>query len=202
MAGRDAAIVTEEAGTTTDLLEVPLNLGGFPLLLTDMAGLRAARGEIEKEGVRRAEKAARDADIRVFIYTKEAFRDEALFAPLAREGDIWVWSKSDLGDPPPLGRDFLEISPLYGQGLETLEARLGDLCKERMSLTEEPLLTRARHRESLEEVVAALLRAEEARGELAVEDVRLATRALGRITGRVDVEEVLDRLFAQFCIGK
>ncbi len=207
---RDAAIVTREAGTTTDIIEVSLNVGGYPLTLLDMAGLRDAVGVVEMEGVRRAEAAARDADARIFIFTREAFSEEKRFLDLAKDGDLWVWAKSDLGlasqrdgrDGDDGGRDFLVLSARTGDGLDLLWGRLEGLCRCLMGGVESVLMTRARHREALDEAVAALGRAESIGGELAVEDVRLAVRSLGRITGRVGVEEMLDRLFAEFCVGK
>ena len=211
---RDAAIVTREAGTTTDIIEVSLNVGGYPLTLLDMAGLRDAVGVVEMEGVRRAEAAARDADARIFIFTREAFSEEKRFLDLAKDGDLWVWAKSDLGlaserdgrdrrdGGDDRGRDFLVLSARTGDGLDLLWERLEGLCRCLMGGVESVLMTRARHREALDEAVAALGRAESVGGELAVEDVRLAVRSLGRITGRVGVEEMLDRLFAEFCVGK
>jgi tRNA modification GTPase len=173
LARRDAAIVAETAGTTRDVIEVAMDLGGYPVTLADTAGLRAAEGPIEEEGVRRARKRAEAADLRILVL--------------------------DGGDP--LG--VWPISATTGEGLDALLDRLEAAVSERIGLTGQPAITRARHREALEDCLAALRRAQAAAlPELAAEDLRLAVRALGRITGRVDVEDLLDVIFRDFCIGK
>jgi len=201
LAGREAAIVSEEAGTTRDVLEIRLDLGGVPVTLADTAGLREAAGAIEQEGVRRALARAEAADLRLVITAPGAGGDFSL----AREGDIRVLNKLDLGGDVPPGA--LGVSALTGQGLDLLEATLRERVGAAYETQEHPLITRARHREGLGECAASLARAAEALkaerpAELAAEDLRLAARALGRITGRVDVEDLLDVIFRDFCIGK
>lgn len=201
LAGRDAAIVSDEAGTTRDVLEVRLDLGGVPVTLADTAGLREAIGAIEQEGVRRALARAEKADIRIVVAAPGEGGDFAL----AREGDLRVMNKMDLGGKAD--GDVIGVSALTGDGLDALEAALREKVGAAYEAHEHPLITRARHREGLAACAASLARASEALeagrdAELIAEDLRLAARALGRITGRVDVEDLLDVIFRDFCIGK
>ncbi|MBX3445566.1 MAG: tRNA uridine-5-carboxymethylaminomethyl(34) synthesis GTPase MnmE [Parvibaculaceae bacterium] len=201
LAKREAAIVSDEAGTTRDVLEVRLDIGGVPVTLADTAGLREAAGAIEREGVRRALARAEAADLRIVVAAPDAGGDFAL----AREGDIRVFNKLDLAGAVPDGA--IGVSALTGAGLESLEATLRERIGTAYEAREHPVITRARHREGLRDCAASLTRAGAAlsRGldaELVAEDLRLAARALGRITGRVDVEDLLDVIFRDFCIGK
>ncbi|MDE2075305.1 MAG: tRNA uridine-5-carboxymethylaminomethyl(34) synthesis GTPase MnmE [Alphaproteobacteria bacterium] len=210
LARRDVAIVSETAGTTRDVIEVRLDLGGYAVTLADTAGLRAASeavGAVEAEGVRRALARAEAADLVVLVLDGTAADPFAGIPDAARaKAGLTVWNKADLGFL--VAREGLAISARTGQGLPELIAALAALVKERLSgASEAPLLTRARHREALEDAAAALARAlagapGPAAPELFAEDLRLALRALGRITGRVDVEELLDVVFRDFCIGK
>ena len=206
LARRDVAIVAETAGTTRDVIEVRLDLGGYAVTLADTAGLREAAGAVEAEGVRRALARAEAADLVVLVLDGTAAEPFAGIPHAARaKAGLTVWNKADLGFPSP--RDGLAISAKTGQGLPELIAALAKLVKDRLAgASDAPLLTRARHREALKEAAAALARALAIPGhtapELFSEDLRLALRALGRITGRVDVEELLDVVFRDFCIGK
>ena len=196
LARREAAIVSDEAGTTRDVLEVRLDIGGVPVTLADTAGLREAAGAIEREGVRRALERAERADLRLVVAAPEA----GDFA-LARPGDIRLLNKIDLGAEVPAG--VIGVSAATGAGLDLLEAALAEKVGLAYGVSEHPLITRARHREGLRECAAALVRAGEgSEADLVAEDLRLAARALGRITGRIDVEELLDVIFRDFCIGK
>ena len=196
LARREAAIVSDEAGTTRDVLEVRLDIGGVPVTLADTAGLREAAGAIEREGVRRALERAERADLRLVV----AAPDAGDFA-LARPGDIRLLNKIDLGAEVPAG--VIGVSAATGAGLDLLEAALAEKVGLAYGVSEHPLITRARHREGLRECAAALARAGEgSEADLVAEDLRLAARALGRITGRIDVEELLDVIFRDFCIGK
>ena len=209
LAGREAAIVSARAGTTRDVVEVSLTLGGVPAVLADTAGIREAGDEIEREGVRRALKRATKADIRLHVtaFGEPAQADEARF----QEGDIYVANKQDLGTTPRpsslLAEDFYEISAQTGAGMPTLIAALNARVQENFGLAERPALTRTRHRNALQEAGVALERGLERPGsgmelELVAEDLRLAMREIGRITGAVDVESLLDIVFRDFCIGK
>lgn len=215
LAGRDAAIVAQSAGTTRDVVEVHLDLAGYPVLLADTAGLRAhPEGDedgVEAEGIRRARARAEAADmtLAVFDLTTPTGPDAATTALLGADSLV-VWNKLDLAPGPPeadrLGEadPGLAVSARTGAGLDALLEHLEAAVFARLGTTgAAPAITRARHRTALTETEAALRRALAAEAtELAAEDLRLATRALGRITGRVDVEDLLDVIFRDFCIGK
>lgn len=208
VASRDAAIVSETAGTTRDVIEVHMQLGGYAVIVADTAGIRETGGAIEAEGVRRARKSAEDADMKLVVFDATALPALDDFAREYVDSDtIVVLNKTDIaGADLPLdicGCPVQAISAKTGQGFEALLAALTAEIQARLESTERPPLTRARHREALEAGIAALGRAETANlPELAAEDIRLAVRSLGRITGRVDVEDVLDVIFRDFCIGK
>ncbi len=207
LARRDAAIVSERAGTTRDVIEVHLDLCGLPVILLDTAGIREAGDDIEEEGVRRARQRADDADLRLVVFDGTQPPDPAVLA-IADPDSMVVVNKVDLvpdrTEFPEFGEwAVLPISVKSGQGLRELESLLGERVAERLTASSAPALTRARHRTALEDCQGALNRARSAgEVELAAEDVRLAVRALGRITGRVDVEDLLDVIFRDFCIGK
>jgi tRNA modification GTPase len=199
--------VSPHAGTTRDVLEVALDLGGYPIVLADTAGLRRARNEIEAEGVRRAEQRAARADLRIFVLDAERITEQLPnILNLKGDSDLIVANKMDLLGArrlPALGVPVLLVSVHSGAGLNVLAAQIGKKAAQALDSGASPVLTRARHRAALEEALAALRRGAQAGDpELLAEDLRLAVRALGRITGRVDVEELLDRIFAEFCIGK
>lgn len=199
LARRPAAIVTPEAGTTRDLIEVRLDLGGYPVTLVDTAGLREAAGLVEAEGIRRARQRADGADLVLYLVSPE---DAVELADIP--AGAWVIAtKSDLG-PVSLSYD-LALSTVTGAGLDDLEGRLSAHVHETIGGIEDLLITRARHRDGLQTCVAHLQRAMDGDGlglELRAEDLRRAADALGRLTGRVDVEDLLDVIFRDFCIGK
>ncbi len=208
LARRDAAIVSETAGTTRDVIEVHLDLGGWPVVLADTAGLRASDDPIEQEGVRRARARAAAADLRVLVLdatTDWRHARQALIADTDQwdpARDIVVVNKIDLVDSQIAGS--LPFSATSGAGLPDL---LQSMQRSAEALMQEgagqPPLTRARHRAALEECQASLARALVApEVALAAEDLRLAMRALGRITGVVRIDELLDVIFRDFCIGK
>lgn len=208
LAGRDAAIVSDTAGTTRDVIEVRLDLGGFPVIAADTAGLRESENIIEKEGVRRARQRAVTADICMVVL--DATEQSSLpvgMAEVIDERSILVVNKIDLRRPEigtrVAGREFLAVSVQTGEGLDTLLATLQHRAEAICGRGGVPALTRARHRLALEEAVAALHRLEVSGApELAAEELRLACRAIGRVTGRVNIEEMLDVIFREFCIGK
>jgi tRNA modification GTPase len=217
LARRDVAIVSELAGTTRDVIEVHLDLGGYPVTLADTAGLRSlaeSGGDtVEREGMRRARGRAAAADLKlaVFDVTKWPNLEPEALAVVDRD-TLAVLNKIDLGpeipdQPGPAAlrdRPRFAISACTGQGLDRLLEEIERRVVESLGVAgAAPLVTRARHRKALEDCRAALERvAAAALPELAAEDLRLAARALGRIAGRVDVEEVLDVIFRDFCIGK
>jgi len=199
LAGRDAAIVSAQAGTTRDVIEVHLDLGGYPVILADTAGIREGADPIEAEGIRRARARAAAADLRLLVL--DAGMPDSLEGFTALQGDatLLVWNKVDRTAPPAEG---LAVSATTGQGLGALIEALA-VRAEGMLGGDAPIVTRERHRAALEECVGSLSRAVAgADPALVAEDLRLAVRALGRITGRVDVEDLLDVIFRDFCIGK
>lgn len=212
LARRDAAIVNPAPGTTRDAIEVRLDLGGVPATVVDTAGLRAADDPVEREGVRRAEARARRADrvLAVFDAAEWPQVDTGAVRRLAADG-IAVWNKRDLLDARAAaalperagGWPAVAVSCLTGEGIDRLAALLAEDLGADGASGAAPPLTRARHRGALEGCAAALARfADATEAELAAEDLRDAARALGRITGRADVEDVLDAVFSSFCIGK
>lgn len=203
LARRDIAIVAETPGTTRDILEARLDLGGFVVHLADTAGLRRTTDAIESEGVRRA--LARAAASEVTLLVLDGTSHEP-FAGLDRDAvaraTLSVWNKCDL--PWPSTRRGLSLSAKTGEGLDALLDALSDQVRARLERPREAApMTRARHRECVTAAAEALSRAlQESRSELVAEDLRLALRAVGRLTGRVDIEELLDTVFRDFCIGK
>jgi tRNA modification GTPase len=203
LARRDVAIVSEFAGTTRDVIEVRMNLGGYPVTLVDTAGLRLASEAIESEGVRRALARAVAADL-VLLLLDGSAADPFSGLPEGMRGDLVVFNKSDLLWPER--RNGIAISLKSGDGVDAMIAALAGKVRDRLeAASEAPVLTRARHRRALEDAALSLERALEIvddQPELVAEEIRLALRALGRITGRVDIEELLDVVFRDFCIGK
>ncbi len=201
LVGREAAIVSARAGTTRDVVEARLDLGGVPMTLADTAGLRDTLDDIEVEGIRRARQRAEEADLLLLVFAADQPLDADTLA-WRRPDALVVMNKSDLGGPPA-GFDGLMVSARSGAGLEALRARLEHEAVARAGSTAETLLTRPRHRAALQEAISWLSTLQSAPlPELRAEALRAALRALGRITGRVGVEAVLDVVFGEFCIGK
>lgn len=199
LARRDVAIVSPLAGTTRDAIEVRCDLKGLPVLFVDTAGLRDSPDPVEQEGVARARAHAAAADLVLWLLAPD---EPAGTAPVD-SGGLKVATKSDLG--AVAGAD-MAVSARTGAGMVELLDRIAELAKAGLGAGD-ALITRERHRGALERAEAslgrALVRIEEGSAlELAAEDLRLAVRAVGEITGRVDVDDVLDRLFSAFCIGK
>ena len=195
LAERDVAIVSPTPGTTRDVLEARVVFGGVPVTLVDTAGLRETPDAIEAEGVRRALARAEDADLIVEV------SDSGHFAEGPASLRIMVANKSDLGQSAPAGA--VAVSARTGEGLDLLRDRLAVAARTMTETAGPPPLTRARHRAALLEALDRLDAATETDlPELRGEDLRLALRAIGRIVGHVGVEDILDTLFGQFCIGK
>ncbi len=203
---REAAIVSEEAGTTRDVIEVRLDLAGLPVIVTDTAGIREPQGTIEREGIRRSFAHAREADLVLWLSDASAppvaappevaDRGDNFFLPLA--------SKIDIPGATPHGA-VLGVSAKTGAGLPELTRRLADIAATRLGDLSSPAITRERYRYQLTRCMNSLqefMSLPAGEHELRAEDLRLAAHALGRITGRVDVEDVLGEIFARFCIGK
>ncbi len=196
LAGRDAAITSELAGTTRDVIEVRMDLGGLPVTLLDTAGLRESDDRIETIGVARAMERAQKADLRVFMAEPGV---ELMLAPLAE--DIVIQPKADL---LPEGSDA--ISGRTGQGIGRLVERITDVLKDRSTMA--GLATHARHRDAMQRAADRLKDVRKAldqgpdQYDIAAEELRFAVRALEALVGRIDVEHLLDEIFSSFCLGK
>jgi len=207
LARREAAIVSPHAGTTRDIIEVHLDLDGYPVTLIDTAGLRDTDDPVEQEGVRRARERARTSDLVLWLVDAAA----GTAPPRATDDHAPVWivrNKIDLaggaGEAGTRPEEFA-ISAATGEGVAALVAALVTYAQDFFGSGEMALVSRARHRTLLRETAEALSRAERAAGqgdELVAEELRIAIHSLGRLTGRVDVEDVLDVIFREFCIGK
>jgi tRNA modification GTPase len=200
LARRDAAIVSAEAGTTRDVVEVRLDLAGLPVIISDTAGIRETVSEVEKEGIRRSLAAARNADLVVWLAENHESIPPLRFS---RETSLVIRSKADLRHESQFG-DF-GVSAKTGAGLDRLVDEIAQRAGQAVGSQADPALTQVRHRQALENAlagIAAFLAGSAESIELRAEDLRRAAQALGRITGRVDVEDVLDQIFSRFCIGK
>jgi tRNA modification GTPase len=194
LAERDVAIVSPLPGTTRDVLETRVILGGVPVTLVDTAGLRPTFDAVEAEGVRRALARVQDADLAMTVI-------EAGSPAPDHQAGLLIANKADLGNPGP--EAALRISAKTGLGMDELRTRLAAIARQMTESNGPPPLTRARHRAALLAAAEHLDAAEQAElAELRGEDLRLAMRALGRITGHVGVEDILDTVFSHFCIGK
>ena len=218
LAMRDAAIVSDIAGTTRDVVEVHLNLGGYPLLVADTAGLRGENNTddaIELEGVKRARAWAAGADLKLCMFDGSALPElDGETVALINDDAVVCINKSDKlsGDIPQNisshnAHNVFSVSVKTGDGMDALLGHIEKRLEKLLRVSgDAPLPTRERHRHALVECGDALQRFinDKNKGidELAAEDLRLAVRALGHITGRVDVEELLDIIFSEFCIGK
>ncbi|MCF6329426.1 MAG: tRNA uridine-5-carboxymethylaminomethyl(34) synthesis GTPase MnmE [Henriciella sp.] len=204
LSGRDAAIVTEIPGTTRDAIEVRMVIGGYLVWLVDTAGLRDTDDIVEKEGVRRAIRAGDEADIRIFLYDGDDIFEPSHYF---RDGDIIAVNKSDIRKSMDVSRETIQISAKTGLGLEVLMERIKSRLTYLGGSSGSPVITRARHRQGIVSGLEALNLAKSALdqgsgAELVAEDVRLASRHLGALTGHVDAESVLGAVFSSFCIGK
>ena len=199
---RETAIVSATPGTTRDVIEVHLDLDGHAVTIADTAGLRESADTIESEGIRRAKRRAETADLKIAVFDGANYPTlDATTQALVDENTIVVVNKSDLLKTPP--RDAMAMSLQSGAGVDAFLQKLHRAVNALADTGAAMPLTRVRHRKALEECLVALQRARAAsESELAAEDLRLAARALGRLTGRIDVEEILDAVFRDFCIGK
>jgi tRNA modification GTPase len=208
LARRDVAIVSPMAGTTRDIIEVHLDIAGYPVIIADTAGLRDVfsgatdHDTIESEGISRALARAEQADLKVLVFDSGAEPDTQTLQ-LLDKNSIIVLNKADIGLGHALLPDGIRVSAKTEKGLDSLLDVIARRLDTLIGRTHTPTLTRARHRTAIEQASAALTRsAQAALPELAAEDIRLAVRHLGGITGKVDVEDLLDLIFRDFCIGK
>jgi tRNA modification GTPase len=202
LAGRDVAITSPIPGTTRDLIEVFLDLRGYPVILVDTAGIRESQDPIEQEGVARARRRAESADLTLWLSDGEDSQ-----APSVKSQILLVRTKIDLKAAGTLAEDAanLAISAKTGAGIDRLLDVIADLAEERMSSHEPALLTLERHRRGFEDArqsLASALAPDAAEPELIAEDLRRAALAMDRIVGRIGVEDVLGEIFARLCVGK
>jgi len=210
LSNRDVAIVSEIAGTTRDVIETHLNIEGYPVVVSDTAGIRDSKNEIEKKGIKLALDNAENADLKLIIIDAKSIDFKGVLKELLDEKAILVVNKSDLlkEDLSSEIKNFehVLISVKNNFNIEDLIIKIKNKLKNKFITSEDILITRERHRQHLEKCLNYLKRFEEKNEaqdfDKAAEDLRLATRHLGMIVGKVDVEEILGSIFNDFCIGK
>ncbi len=210
LSNRDVAIVSEIAGTTRDVIEAHLNLDGYPVVISDTAGIRKSKDEIEKKGIKLALKRAEDADLNIIVIEPKSVDFTGFLNDIISEKAILVINKIDLGYNK-INQQIKKFNPIFlsiknETNLDELIKRIKDKLKNKFVNSNETLITRERHRQSLKKCIQNLKNFEEKNSlqdfDKAAEDLRLATRHLGMIVGKVDVEEILGSIFSDFCIGK
>lgn len=204
LTAREAAIVTPIAGTTRDVLDADLIIGGYAVTLSDTAGLRDSEDPIEAEGVRRARQRALQADLRLWV--RAPGDPDGLAVDYAQPGDLVVANKADMaGETPDRGFESLSVSTTSGEGLSALQDWIAARLAKDLSGADFPAITRERHRLRLAEALTAVEAGRAALDrapEMAGDDLRRAADALARVTGAIGVEDILGQVFATFCIGK
>ncbi len=207
---REVAIVSEIAGTTRDVIETHLNIDGLPVVVSDTAGIRDSKDEIEKKGIRLSLKRAEDADLNIVVIEPKSAHFTGFLKDLISDKSILVINKSDLGIDNII-YEFKKYNPIYisikkEKNLNKLISIIKEKLKNQFINSEDILITRERHRQHLEQCVFHLENFENKNEvqdfDKGAEDLRLATRHLGIIVGKVDVEEILGTIFNDFCIGK
>ena len=207
---RDVAIVSEVAGTTRDVIEAHLNLDGYPVILSDTAGIRSSKDEIENKGIKLALNRADEADLKLIILEPKSVDFKGFLKDLVDKDSIIVLNKIDQ-DTDKIDKEIKNLNPIpisikEDKNLDKLIHKIKEKLKNKLINLEDSLISRSRHRENLEQCLFHLNNFEKQKSEndfdKAAEDLRLATRHLGMIVGKVDVEEILGSIFSDFCIGK
>ena len=210
LSNREVAIVSEIAGTTRDVIEVHLDLDGYPVTISDTAGIRDSKDEIEKKGIKLALKKAENSDLNIILIEPKSVNFTAFLNDLVNEKGLIVVNKSDLGIEK-IDQKIKKFNPIYlsikeEKNLDVLIKAIKEKLKKKFIRSDNILITRERHRQNLERCLYHLNNFEEKNSvedfDKAAEDLRLATRHLGTIVGKVDVEEILGSIFSDFCIGK
>ena len=206
---REAAIVSEIAGTTRDIVEVHLNIDGYPVVMSDTAGIRNSKDEIEKKGIKLALKKAEDADLNLLVFDPKNLDFTSFLKELNLEKCIFIINKSDLGiieSKNLVQHNPISISIKEETNIDKLILKIKENLKNKFVNIEDTLITRERHRQHLQQCIEHLekfsRKEKEKDFDKAAEDLRLATRHLGMLVGKVDVEEILGSIFNDFCIGK
>ncbi len=210
LSNRDVAIVSEIAGTTRDVIETHLNIEGYSVILSDTAGIRNSKDEIEKKGIKLSLDRAENADLKLVVVDAKSIDLSGFLNDLLKDNAILVVNKSDLIngelDPEVLKLDHVLISLKTNLNLDKLISKIKDKLKKKFIINEDILITRERHRQHLvqcsDNLINFLEKNDKKDFDKAAEDLRLATRHLGMIVGKVDVEEILGSIFNDFCIGK
>ncbi len=210
LSNREAAIVSETAGTTRDIVEVHLNFDGYPVIISDTAGIRDSKDEIEKKGIKLSLNKAENADLKLVVVDVRSVDSSGFLNELLRKDAILVLNKSDLIkdklNSEIIKNDYVLISLKNNSNIDKLILKIKNNLKNKFISNEDVLITRERHRQHLEQCVNHLnnfkSKNEKKDFDKAAEDLRLATRHLGMIVGKVDVEEILGSIFNDFCIGK
>jgi tRNA modification GTPase len=206
IAKRDAVIVSDIAGTTRDAIDIHMDINGYPVIFTDTAGLRQTAEAVEKQGIERAYTKAQDADIVICLF--DCLRNiPQEFENIDKNKIIYVANKIDKADDNHKktlqNKGCLTISAKYAQGVEVLLNEIGQKIKDKFTANSSEIITRQRYREALKNAVSNLKNFNfDKEIELSAEDIRLAAREIGKITGRIEMDEVLDKIFSSFCIGK
>tara|TARA_A100001011_G_scaffold71485_1_gene73268 strand:+ start:1513 stop:2841 length:1329 start_codon:yes stop_codon:yes gene_type:complete len=206
---REVAIVSNIAGTTRDIIEVHLTIEGFPVVVSDTAGIRNSKNEIEKKGIKLALKRAEDADLNILVFEPKSVDTIGFLKDLNLQKSIFVINKSDLGLKKSKQLDKYQPIQISIKNETNIEKLIGIIKKnltDKFVSVEDTIITRERHRQHLEQCVLHLDEFKKKEGEKdfdkAAEDLRLAIRHLGMLVGKVDVEEILGSIFNDFCIGK
>ena len=208
LSNRDVAIVSEIAGTTRDVIEVHLNIDGYPVIMSDTAGIRKSKNEIEKKGIKLALKKAEEADLNLIVIEPKNLDFTGFLKDLIRPNSILIINKCDLEKVTLTKQikklDHVIVSVKNNTNIESLILKIKSKLKGKFIQSEEILITRERHRQNLEKCLKNLINFKNQKDDFdkAAEDLRLATRHLGKIVGKVDVEEILGSIFNDFCIGK
>ena len=204
---REVAIVSEEEGTTRDVIETYLNIDGYPVILADTAGIRHSNNEVEKKGILLAINKSKDSDLNIVVIDNCSSQIDPKIQNLISKDSIVILNKSDVTNKP--NHDFKEallVSVKENKNIDQLIKKIKDRLSKKFIRTNDILITRERHREKLtaclKEIDNFLIKDQAEDIEIAAEDLRLATRHLGGIVGKVDVEEILGSIFKDFCIGK
>ena len=207
---REVAIVSEIAGTTRDVIETHLNIDGYPVIVSDTAGIRDSKDEIEKKGIKLALKKSEDADLNIVLIEPKSGYFAGFLKDLISDKSIFVINKSDLGIDN-IVNEFKKYNPIYislkkEKNIDKLISDIKLKLKYKFKTSEEIIITRERHRQHLEKCVNHLEnfsnKTDIGDFDKAAEDLRLATRYLGMIVGKIDVEEILGVIFNDYCIGK
>jgi tRNA modification GTPase len=210
LSNRDVAIVSEIDGTTRDVIETHLNIDGYPVIVSDTAGIRESKDEIEKKGIKLALKTAEDADLRIVLIEPKTLNFTGFLRDLFDKNSILVINKCDL-EQVTLDEKFKKLNPILisiknNTNIDELILIIKNILKKNFINSGDIFITRERHRRHLQECAAHLEKFREKNDtedfDKAAEDLSLATRHLGMIVGKVDVEEILGSIFNDFCIGK